>query len=102
MGDENEENLIEKVRNLAARAVQHDQLKQLSAAVYFYHEAAKVMDQLYSLTGKDSYQAHGEKYKKRAGTLYCFYSTLKSFQLKTYYYSNLFIIQNAQWTEKVL
>ena len=69
MGDENEENLIEKVRNLAARAVQHDQLKQLSAAVYFYHEAAKVMDQLYSLTGKDSYQAHGEKYKRRAGTL---------------------------------
>ena len=69
MGDENEENLIEKVRNLAARAVQHDQLKQLSAAVYFYHEAAKIMDQLHSLTRKDSYQAHGEKYKRRAGTL---------------------------------
>ena len=66
-GGDDQNHLIAEGKRLAERAVQFDKDKQLNAAIFYYNEAANVMQKLFGLTGTETFKQYATQYKSRAG-----------------------------------
>jgi len=67
--DEDEKHLVDQGKRLAGRAVHFDKEQQPIAAIFYYSEAANVMEKLFGLTGKDAFLEYSKQYKSRADVL---------------------------------